>query len=135
LVNPSIRTLGFSPDGAFVTFWVRKPKGPNGDDIGIWAAPTLGGQPKPYLEGVGEFDWSHDGSRLAYHTPGSGDPLYVSDGSKRPGARPSSRRPPVSTLISLFGRRIARSSTSSRVLSRISRTSGASRQTAVQPNA
>jgi len=22
-VNPSIRTLGFSPDGSFVTFWVR----------------------------------------------------------------------------------------------------------------
>ena len=24
LVNPSVRTLGFSPDGSFVTFWVRK---------------------------------------------------------------------------------------------------------------
>src|SRR6202789_3613005 len=24
LVNPSIRTLGFSPDGSLVTFWVRK---------------------------------------------------------------------------------------------------------------
>ena len=28
LVNPSIRTLGFSPDGSLVTFWVRKPSGP-----------------------------------------------------------------------------------------------------------
>ena len=28
LVNPSIRTLGFSPDGSLVTFWVRKPGGP-----------------------------------------------------------------------------------------------------------
>jgi Tol biopolymer transport system component len=83
LVNPSIRTLGFSPDGSLVTFWVRKPGGSGAGDIGIWAAPTLGGEPRPYLEGVAEFDWSHDGSRLTYHTPGPGDPLFVSDGSVR----------------------------------------------------
>jgi Tol biopolymer transport system component/DNA-binding winged helix-turn-helix (wHTH) protein len=88
LVNPSIRTLGFSPDGALVTFWVRKQNASSGGDISIWAVPTLGGQPKPYLEGVAEFDWSHDGSRLAYHTPGPGDPLFVSDGSLRPEGRP-----------------------------------------------
>ena len=88
LVNPSIRTLGFSPDGSFVTFWVRKQDGSSGGDISIWAVPTLGGQPKPYLEGVAEFDWSHDGSRLAYHTPGPGDPLFVSDGSRRSEDRP-----------------------------------------------
>ena len=88
LVNPSIRTLGFSPDGSFVTFWVRKKYGSSGGDISIWAVPTLGGQPRPYLEGVAEFDWSHDGSRLAYHTPGPGDPLFISDGSLRSGGRP-----------------------------------------------
>jgi Tol biopolymer transport system component len=88
LVNPSVRTLGFSPDGAFVTFWVRKPKGASGSDIGIWEVPILGGQPRPYLEGVAEFDWSRDGSRLAYHTPGPGDPLFVSAGMARSGARP-----------------------------------------------
>jgi Tol biopolymer transport system component len=86
LVNPSIRTLGFSPDGSFVTFWVRKQDGSSGN-ISIWAVPTLGGQPRPYLEDVAEFDWSHDGSRLAYHTPASGDPLFVSNGTRRPEGR------------------------------------------------
>jgi Tol biopolymer transport system component len=88
LVNPSIRTLGFSPDGSLVTFWVRKPGGSSGGNIGIWAVPTLGGEPRPYLEGVAEFDWSHDGSRLTYHTPGPGDPLFVSNGNVQPDSRP-----------------------------------------------
>jgi Tol biopolymer transport system component len=88
LVNPSIRTLGFSPDGSLVTFWVRKPDSSSSDDIGIWAAPALGGEPRPYLEGVAEFDWSRDGSRLAYHTPGPGDPLFVSNGGERSHDKP-----------------------------------------------
>src|SRR5688572_15089904 len=79
LVNPSVRTLGFSPDGALVTFWARGVEGAATDDIGIWAIPTLGGQPRPYLEGVAEFDWSRDGSRLVYHTPGPGDPMFIGD--------------------------------------------------------
>ncbi len=88
LVNPSIRTLGFSPDGSLVTYWVRRPDASNGSGIGIWAVPTLGGEPRPYLEGVAEVDWSRDGSRLAYHTPDPGDPLFVSDGNRQSGARP-----------------------------------------------
>jgi Tol biopolymer transport system component len=88
LVNPSVRTLGFSPDGALVTFWVRKQNASSGGDINIWAVPTLGGQPRLYLEGAAELDWSRDGSRLAYHTPGPGDPLYISDGISRTGDRP-----------------------------------------------
>ena len=88
-INPSIRTLGFSPDGALVTFWLRSRSRPPGEDINIWAVPTLGGEPRPYLEGVAEAVWSPDGKRLAYHTPGAGDPLFVSDG------KGLSRSPPI----------------------------------------
>ncbi len=89
LVNPSVRALGFAPDGSLVTFWVRKKDSSSGgDDIGIWAVPTLGGQPKPYLEGVAEFDWSRDSSQLTYHTTGPGDPLFVSNGDRRSEGQP-----------------------------------------------
>jgi Tol biopolymer transport system component len=89
LVNPSIRTLGFSPDGALVTFWLRKQSSPPGADISIWAVPTLGGEPRPYLEGVAEAAFSPDGKQLAYHTPGPGDPLFVSED------KGLSRSPPI----------------------------------------
>jgi Tol biopolymer transport system component len=88
LANPSIRTLGFSPDGSLVTFWVRKQNNASSSDISVWAVPTLGGEPRPYLEGVAEFDWSRDGTRLVYHTPGPGDPLFVSNGGLRSAERP-----------------------------------------------
>jgi Tol biopolymer transport system component len=88
LVNPSVRTLGFSPDSSLVTFWVRKPDASSGGEISVWAVPTLGGQPRPYLQGAAELDWSRDGSRLAYHTPGPGDPLFVSDGVHQSGHPP-----------------------------------------------
>jgi Tol biopolymer transport system component len=78
LVNPSIRTLGFSPDGSLVTFWLRASH-PPGRDISIWAVPTLGGEPRPYLEGAAEISWSPDGSQIVYHTTQPGDPLFVSD--------------------------------------------------------
>jgi Tol biopolymer transport system component len=87
LVNPSVRTLGFAPDGSLVTFWVRKQEPSGGADIGLWAVPTLGGQPRPYLEGAAELDWSSDGSRLVYHTPGPGDPLYVTSRLAQAGER------------------------------------------------
>jgi Tol biopolymer transport system component len=94
LANPSIRTPGFSPDSSLVTFWVRRPNGSTGGDIGIWAVPTLGGEPRPYLEGLAELDWSPDGSRLAYHTPGPGDPLFVANGSRRSDDSPIFTAPP-----------------------------------------
>jgi Tol biopolymer transport system component len=89
-----LRTPGFSPDGSLVTYWDRKQPAAAGHGISVWGVPTLGGQPKPYLDGVAEFDWSADGSRLVYHTPGPGDPMFVSDGSRRPGDRPIFIAPP-----------------------------------------
>ena len=88
LENPSVRTLGFSPDGSLVTYWARKPGTSNGTDIGIWAVPTLGGEPHPYLEGAAEYDWSNDGPQLTYHKTGPGDPLFVSTGNLQPAERP-----------------------------------------------
>jgi hypothetical protein len=61
LVNPLLRNLGFSPDGSLVTFWGRKQGASSSGNISVWAVPTLGGEPKPYLEGVAEYDWSRDG--------------------------------------------------------------------------
>lgn len=88
LINPSIRTLEFSPDGSLVMFWVRKPDDAAKRNISIWAVPTLGGQPRPYLEKAAELDWSRDGTRIVYHTPEPGDPLFVSDGTGSTPGRP-----------------------------------------------
>jgi Tol biopolymer transport system component len=87
LVNASVRTLGFTPDASLVTFWTRRPAGADGT-ISVWAVPTLGGEPRPYLEGVAECDWSHDGSKVAYHTPGPGDPMFISAGGVQSGLTP-----------------------------------------------
>jgi Tol biopolymer transport system component len=79
LVNPSLRTLGFSSDGTLVFLWARRPDTPKGGGISVWAVPTMGGQPRLYLQDVAELDWSHDGNRLVYHTPAAGDPLFVKE--------------------------------------------------------
>jgi Tol biopolymer transport system component len=79
LTNPSVRTLSFSPDAALVSFWVREPGHANAGRIGVWTVPTMGGTLRPYLNDVAELDWSSDGTRLVYHTPGPGDPLFVRD--------------------------------------------------------
>jgi Tol biopolymer transport system component len=87
LVNPSIRTLGFSPDGSLVAFWARGRSGSPPPGIDVWVAPLLGGPARPFLEGAAELDWSSDGSRLVFHTPGPGDPTFVAPAADRAGAR------------------------------------------------
>jgi len=94
ILNNELRSPEFSPDGSLVTYWERKPDSQSGAGISVWAVPTLGGEPQLYLQGAAEFDWSRDGSRLVYHKPGSGDPMFVSDGSPGPGDRPIFTAPP-----------------------------------------
>ena len=77
LVNPSIRTLGFSADSSLVAIWTRRADGSLPGDVNILAAPVSGGPLRAYLPEAAEFDWSSDGKRLVYHTTAPGDPLYV----------------------------------------------------------
>jgi hypothetical protein len=79
LVNPSIRTLGFSADGSLITVWTRSSDGSHSEDIKLMAAPTAGGELRDFLPGVAEVAWSHDGRQIAYHTTAPGDPLFVRD--------------------------------------------------------
>jgi Tol biopolymer transport system component len=94
LANPSVRTLGFSPDGTLVTFWARSPAGATPSNINVWGVPVLGGQPRPYLDGIAEYDWSSDGARLVYHTPGPGDPMFVRDSAESRDAHAIFTAPP-----------------------------------------
>jgi Tol biopolymer transport system component len=87
LVNPAIRTLGFSADSSLVSIWTRQPDGSQPGDVNVFAAPTVGGPLRPYLLEAAEFDWSRDGKRLVYHTTAPGDPLFV----REPGT-PGDRR-------------------------------------------
>jgi Tol biopolymer transport system component len=76
LVNPAIRTLGFSPDAALVSIWSRQPDGSRPEDINLLAAPPGGGALRPYLAQAAEYDWSADG-RVVYHSTAPGDPMFV----------------------------------------------------------
>ena len=77
LVNPAIRTLGFTADGAVATIWTRSSDGSHAEDIKLLAAPTAGGDLYDLLPGVAEAAWSHDGKEIVYHTTAPGDPLFV----------------------------------------------------------
>jgi len=87
LVNAAIRTVGFSPDGSLVTFWVRHTDLAGTARIDVWAAPVLGGVPKPYLEGAAEYDWSRDAMQLVYHTAADGDPMFLRRATETPPGR------------------------------------------------
>ena len=77
MTNASVRTVGFSPDGALVTLWTRSADGSRPEDIKIVGAPTAGGPLQVYLPEVAEYDWSPDGKQLVFHTTAPGDPLFV----------------------------------------------------------
>ena len=79
LVNPDVRTIGFSPDGKLVTIWVRRLNGSQAPLIDTLAIPIGGGEPALYLKGAAEFAWSNDATRVVYHTIDAGDPMFVND--------------------------------------------------------
>ena len=111
------------------------PPAPVNADISIWAVPRARRQPRPYLEGVAEFDWSSDGARLVYHTPGPGDPMFVRDaGQADGGAADLLGAGGTAQSLSRSGRRIGRSSISSRDRCPIAWTSGASGRPAEPPS-
>src|SRR5262245_11203882 len=87
LGNQAVRSPGFSPDGTMVTFWADTSDVPNKTNIGVWAIPVLGGDPRPYLQGMAEFDWTADGTRLVYHTTDAGDPTFVREQGDRGAGR------------------------------------------------
>jgi Tol biopolymer transport system component len=79
MINPELRTLGFSPDGSFVTVWARNADGSGSRDINVVAVPTAGGALRTYVKGAGEVAWSSDGRRIVYHTTAPGDPMFVAE--------------------------------------------------------
>jgi Tol biopolymer transport system component len=86
IVNPALRALSFSADSSLVSIWTRRADGTQAGDVNILAVPTTGGPLRPYLKEASEFDWSHDGTKLVYHTTAPGDPLFVRESGK-PGER------------------------------------------------
>ena len=92
LRNPATRTVGFSPDGSLVALWTRRCPNSGSVDAG-WAVPTMGGPVQPYLKGVSELDWSPDGTRIVYHPPAEGDPLFVTRANEKVGRQIYVARP------------------------------------------
>jgi Tol biopolymer transport system component len=72
--NRNLYQAGFTGDGSEI--WLR---GPPLNRMRL--LPLMGGPPRPFLgENAVNVSWSHDGKRIAYHTNGPGDPLFVADG-------------------------------------------------------
>jgi Tol biopolymer transport system component len=81
LLNPAVRNVGFTPDGALITLWVRLTDPERGVTTDGWAVPVLGGRLRPYMDrysaNIADIQWSPDRQQLVYHTSAAGDPLFV----------------------------------------------------------
>jgi len=75
--NPEIRTLDFSADSSLVSIWTRSSDGSRPEDVNVLAVPMRGGPLRTYLPEVAEYDWSHDGRKLVFHTTAPGDPIFL----------------------------------------------------------
>ena len=68
-----LRSLGFSREGSEI--WLAGTESRK-----IRMLPLVGGEPRVFLgEKAVAPEWSPDGARLAYHTLGDGDPIFVAD--------------------------------------------------------
>ena len=67
-----VRKIGFSGDGSHI--WLA-----GGEKLRLM--PLMGGQPRPFLGDIVNPAWSSDGTRMVYHTAGSGDPMFLADGT------------------------------------------------------
>lgn len=70
-----IRRLGFTGDGN--QLWISEGQGSG--PYRLLLASILGGDLHPFLADALEPVWSPDGSMVAYHTAGPGDPIFVAD--------------------------------------------------------
>jgi Tol biopolymer transport system component len=76
LANPTIRTVGFSGDGAHVWIGIYQRAG-RGKSISL--VPTIGGAPRPFLASAVTVVWSPDRRQIVYHTGDPGDPIFIAD--------------------------------------------------------
>jgi DNA-binding winged helix-turn-helix (wHTH) protein len=134
LVNPSVRTLGFSPDGSQVTFWVRKKDASNEGDISIGPFRRSGDSRCRTLK----VRQSSTGRTMARNsrTTHQGPEIHCScrTATARPRRVPSSPQRPESTRTFRCGLPTIGLSTSSWVLSQTNWISGASLRLAEPPN-
>ncbi len=80
LLIDEVRNVGFTGDDAHA--WIRRgPPNENTWVESVWVVPTMGGSPRPFLPDAVTVAWSPDKKRIAYHTNGDGDPIFVADGN------------------------------------------------------
>jgi Tol biopolymer transport system component len=80
LLNPEVRSVGFTPDGSLVTLWTRVPGA--AQPVNVWAVPPIGGSLRTLRSGAVEMAWSSDGARLVFHTTAPGDPTFIVEGNE-----------------------------------------------------
>ncbi len=81
LLNPELRSLGFTPDGSLVILWTRiADPAPGAPAVNLWAVPVIGGPMRNFRTAAAEMEWSRDASRFVYHTTDPGDPTFLVSG-------------------------------------------------------